>query len=443
MQEEAWGSKRLANLGNKGQTLRLISQQRAVERTGNLPMVCPEGEGDMALKLTSAVARSLTLPPGQRDKTFFDRDLPAFGVRIRAGGSRNWVVQFKVGKKNRRLVLGAVAALDTTKARAAAKDVLAAIRLGKDPVAEKLDARMRAGETFGALLPRFLARQHIRLKPRSYEETERHLMVQSRPLHGQPIDRIDRRIISARLAELDASSGPAAANRCRASLSAYFTWLAKEEIVESNPVSFTNRAAEKGARNRVLSDDELAKIWRALGDDPYSSIVKLLALTGIRRAEAGGLRWDEIDFDRALIALPPERTKNRRPFEIPLSPAAIVILQAQPKRGDFIFGHANAGWQDWSGSKAELDDRCGVTGWVLHDLRRTLSTTQHERFGTPPHLVEALLGHVSGHQGGIAGTYNRSSYFQERRRALLRWADHIAGLVGRHPPTKKVVRLHN
>ena len=126
---------------------------------------------------------------------------------------------------------------------------------------------MRAGETFGAFLPRFLAHQRGRLKPRSYLETERHLVVQSRSLHAHTVERIDRRAIAALLANLAESSGPGAANRCRASLSAYFTWLAREGVVEANPVTFTNRAIEIGERKHVVPDNDLAKIWRALGDD--------------------------------------------------------------------------------------------------------------------------------------------------------------------------------
>jgi integrase len=398
------------------------------------------------LKLTSAVAKSLALPPGQRDKTYFDSEVPAFGVRVRVGGSRNWVVQYKVAGKNRRLVLGAVTALDAGKARGVAKDALAAVRLGKDPVADRVDAHVRAGETFGALLPRFLARQRGRLKPRSYQESERHLTVQCRPLHPRPLDQVDRRAIAVRLAELAESAGPTAANRCRASLSAFFTWLAREGIVEANPVQFTNRANEVGARTRFLSDDELAQVWRALDSDQYSVIVKLLALTGARREEIGALRWSECDLDRELITLPPERTKNRRIFEIPLSRAALELLKAQPKQTfpdgavrDFVFGRVK-GFQDWAGSKAELDARCGVSGWVLHDLRRTLSTVAHERLGVSPHIVEALLSHVSGHKSGVAGAYNRAAYLDERRRVLGRWADHIAGLVGEKPPVQ-VVKL--
>ena len=177
--------------------------------------------------------------------------------------------------------------------------------------------------------------------------------------------------------------------------------------------------------------------------------MKLLLLTGCRRDEIGGLKWSEIDLDRELITLPPARTKSRREFLVPLSPAAIKILRAQPKRQlpdgserDFIFGHANRGWQDWSGSKAELDAKLkdvAPARWVLHDFRRSISTSMHE-CGVQPHIVEALLGHVSGHQGGVAGKYNLAAYLDERRRALRRWADHLAGLVG-EKPSGKVVKL--
>ena len=307
-----------------------------------------------------------------------------------------------------------------------AKDALAAVRLGKDPVADRFDAHVRAGETFGAFLSRFIAHQRARLKPRSFQETERHLTVQCRLFHGRPLDQVDRRVIAMRLGELAETSGPGAANRCRASLSAYFSWLAREGIVETNPVQFTNRAVEKGERKHVVPDSDLAKIWRALDDDQYSSIVKLLMLSGCRRDEIGGLRWSEIDFEQELATLPPSRTKSRQEFLIPLSPAAIKILRAQPKRQlpdgterGFVFGHANRGWQDWSGSKRDLDAKLkGVAPWVLHDFRRSISTAMHERFGMQPHVVETLLGHVSGHQGGVAGKYNKAAYLDERRRAL-------------------------
>src|SRR5262249_15432663 len=184
----------------------------------------------------------------------------------------------------------------------------------------------------GALLLRFLEHQRARLRPRSFVEIERHLRVHAKALHGEPVAGIVRRTISTRLAEIEKNKGPAARNRVRASLSAYFTWLAREGYIDANPVTFTNKAAENGARERVLSDEELRIIWRAIDNSHFGTIVKLLMLTGARRTEIGGLTWDEVSPSSALITLPPPRTKNGREHLVPLSEPALAILQAQPRR---------------------------------------------------------------------------------------------------------------
>ena len=398
------------------------------------------------MKLTNTTIRSLALPAGVTEKTFFDDELAGFGVRVRASGSRTYVCQYKIHGRNRRLPLGKVTAIELGKARSTAKDLLAAVRLGRDPVGEKLEQRQEILVAFDVLLPRFLARQRSRLKPRSYVETERHLLVQAEALHALPVEKIDRRTVALRLHEIAERNGPAAANRARTSLSAYFTWLAREGYVDANPVAYTNKAIENGARSRVLSDDELATVWRALGDDQYGAIVKLLILTGARRDEIGGLRWSEIDLERALITLPPERTKNRREHQIPLSAPVLAILQAQPRRfnpdgsqRDFVFGRGQ-GWQKWSASKAELDARIHtasaepIADWRLHDCRRVLSTGLHE-LGVMPHVVAACLGHAGSHSG-VSGVYNWAGFFELRRCALESWAGHVAPLVsGERSPT--------
>ena len=209
---------------------------------------------------------------------------------------------------------------------------MAKVRLGQDPAAERLAERRKVVGTFAALLPRFLERQAGRLKPRSLVETRRHLEAHAKPLHGLAVEKIDRRAVAILIGKIAAQSGPFAANRVRASLSAYFAWLAREGITESSPTTFTNKAVEAAPRSRVLSDAELAQIWRALDDGPYSAIVRLLMMTGARREEIGGLRWSEINFDEAVIVLPPARTKGGREHRIPLVPVALAILEAQPRR---------------------------------------------------------------------------------------------------------------
>jgi integrase len=382
--------------------------------------------------------RTLALPPGKIDHVFFDAELHGFGLRIRSSGTKTWMVQYAISGKTRRMALGSTAMLDPSKARSTAKDLLAQVRLGRDPAGEKFNARANAAETFGILLPRFLARQKERLKPRSYEEQKRHLAMHCRSLHGRPIAAIERRTVAALLADITATSGPAASNSVRASLSAFFTWSAKEGLLDVgghdrvlNPVAFTNRATEKGARDRVLTDDELREIWLAAGDDQYGAIIRLLMLTGTRRDEIGSLARDEVDFVAATATLPPTRTKNRRPHVIPLSAPALRILRDQPPRPDgLFFGPGRT--RNWSGPKAELDARLAKAGnplapWRQHDFRRSISTALHEKFRIMPHVVEAILGHV---QGGIAGVYNKSVYLDDRRRALDLWAQHILELVG-------------
>jgi integrase len=405
------------------------------------------------MRLTATTIRTLSLPPGKVDHVFFDSDLPGFGLRVRATGGKTWMVQYAIAGKTRRMVLGSPSMLDPGKARETAKDLLAAVRLGRDPAAEKATVRAKAAETFGVLLPRFLERQRARLKPRSFEEVERHLAAHAKPLHGRPIEAIDRRAIATRLAEIAKASGPAASNRVRTSLSAFFSWAAREGYVESNPVAYTNKAIENGSRERVLNDDELAAVWRAAGDGQYGAIVRLLMLTGARRDEIASLYWSEIDLDATTITLPPARTKNRREHVIPLSEPALAIMAAQPRRTeadgtprDLVFGYGQRGYQDWSGSKTDLDARITAArkgralDWTLHDFRRSLSTALHGRFGVPPYIVETVLGHVSGHKGGVSGIYNKAAYLDERRRALQRWADHIEQLVsGRKPST--IVKL--
>ena len=402
------------------------------------------------MKLTAPTIRTLTAAPAAFDKVHFDERLPGFGLRVRQSGAHTWTLKYRFGGQARRMVLGSLSSLDPSKAFDTAKDLLAQVRLGRDPAAVKAQAHVQAAETFGALLPRFLGHQKARLKPGSYEQVEHHLTSHAKPLHGLAVASITRRAIAERLGEIESHSGPVARNRVRASLSGFFTWLAQEGHLDANPVTFTIKVDEK-ARERVPSDDDLRNIWRALNGDQYGAIVKLLILTGARRDEVGGLRWSEINLDQATITLPPERTKTGREHVVPLSTPALEILKALPRRTnpdgtprDHVFGKSlGRGFQDWSKSRTNLDVRIveDVEPWTLHDFRRSISTALHDRFNVSPHVVETILGHVGGHRAGVAGIYNKASYIDERRRALERWGEHITELVIGKPVKARVIPL--
>jgi len=370
---------------------------------------------------------------------------------LRAGGSGSWVFQYRIGSKQRRITFGSINSIPAARAREQAVRFYAAVKLGRDPAGEKTADQRLVNETVGAVLPAFLARQNDRLRSRSFIEVERHLMLHAKRLHGLPMAKVTRRDIAAVLSAIAASKSGATANRVRASLSSFFSWMIREGLIDQHPVAWTERS-EETSRARVLSDDELRSIWLALKDDTYGAIVRLLILTGCRREEIGALKWSEVNLDEAIISLPSERTKNKNPHEVPLTQAAVAILKEQPRRTlpdgsacEFVFARVPRGFSDWAGGKADLDQRiiaarkenakqqsranAQIVPWVLHDFRRTLSTLMHERLGIQPHIVEACLGHSGGHRRGIAGVYNRSGYRAEKRRALEVWADHVLALV--------------
>jgi integrase len=370
------------------------------------------------MRLTAATIGGLKLDTGVADKIVFDADVPGFGIRIRASGARTWVYQYKIGGRTRRLVLGQVSAIKPAKARDIAAELHAKVRLGGDPASERREKVQRALDTFRALAERFL--EQYRARPRSKNEVVRHLRKYAAPLHPMPVGAITLRDVATLLTKIDKASGAPTANRVRSSLSACFSWAMREGLAPSNPIANTNRREEQ-TRDRVLSNDELRRIWNAAGDDAYGTIVKLLILTGQRRSEIGELRWGEVGAD--AITLPGERTKNKRPHVVPLAPTARALLMAQSPTDDLVFQI-----KSWSLHKSALDQRSGVSGWTIHDLRRTAATGMAD-IGIPPHIIEQILNHQSGHKGGVAGIYNRSSYAAEKAAALVRWDEHVASIA--------------
>ena len=326
---------------------------------------------------------------------------------------------------------GSAAAVPAAKARREAQRMYATAQLGGDPAAEK-----QAAETFEAWLEPYLARQAERLKARSMVELRRHLLVNAKPLHAMALAEIDRRTVASLLTRIQANNGTATAQATRADLSAYFAWAMGEGVAESNPVIGTNRYPT-ASRDRVLSDGELARLWKATADDGrFSAIVRLLLLTGCRREEIGGLRWDEVDLENAMISLPKERVKNGKAFDLPLSPPAVAILAARERRPEspYVFGwHGAAGFAGWSNGKHDLDQLLGFAPWALHDTRRSVATGMH-KIGIEPHIVEECLNHA-GARRGVAGVYNRWTYLPQKAAALARWAEHLFALVEQRPAT--------
>jgi integrase len=234
------------------------------------------------------------------------------------------------------------------------------------------------------------------------------------------------------------------ARRLHAHLHRFFRWSVGRGVIAINPIADAPKLGAENPRDRVLTDDELKAVWQGANEIgwPFGPIAQLLMLTGMRREEIGGLRWDEIEFERSEIRLSGNRTKTNQSHVIPMSTQVIEVVLKAPRLLDcpFVFStNSKNPVSGWAKAKARLDKASGIEAWRLHDLRRTMATGL-QRLGVSLQTVEAILGHVSGSRAGIVGIYQRHDYAHEKRAALELWgenvsrltSDNVVGLRGGH-----------
>lgn len=356
--------------------------------------------------------------------------MPGLGLRVLKSGSRSWVVRYRVGRRQRVITLGKLALLSPGQARNKDSEILAKAKLGEDISIDIRSKKANDSVTLEGIIELFIDRYAEKnQKPNTKRETKRLLLVKWKPLHHLAANEVTRNLVAQQLAKIEMETSAVTRNRARAAISRLFSWAMEEGLAEDNPSVGTAKRLET-SRDRVLKAAELKAIWLATsGPGDYNAIVRLLLLTGQRREEVAAMGWSELDLGNALWSIVPERTKNKRPHDVPLSFPALAILGQRPRRDgrDFIFGDRKGPFSGWSKSKDRLDQRSGVVGWRLHDLRRTMVTGLAE-LGTQPHVIEAMINHIGGHKTGVAGVYNRATYNDEKRKAMQIWGDHVIAL---------------
>jgi integrase len=221
------------------------------------------------------------------------------------------------------------------------------------------------------------------------------------------------------------------ANRVLAVVRKFFNWCIARGVLEISPCAGVALPTREQSRHRILVDEELRAVIlasRAIGF-PFGSIVEFLAVTGQRRDEVGRMAWDHVDLDRRLWAIPHEHSKNRKPHIVHLSDEAVSLLQQVPRTGKLIFTTGGETlFQGYSKAKKRLDHTSGVSGWTLHDLRRTVVSGM-ARLGIAPHVADKILNHQSGTISGVAAVYQRHEFLNERKDALCQWGQYIAELT--------------
>jgi integrase len=308
--------------------------------------------------------------------------------------------------------------------------------LGTDVADERAQAEVQEKRLLKSVIEQYLQARKGELRENSFREVSRYLLKIFKPLHHMPISAIQRADVASILRDI-AVERPTTAAMARSILATFFGWTIGEGFIDANPVAGTNKPKAQPSRERVLSGTELARVWNACADDDYGRIVRLLILTGARRDEIGGMVWDELDRDNHTWTLPAERAKNHRALKLPLPDLAWDIIEGVERRtfNNHLFGIIGKnGFNNWHSPKQALHQRSGIIDWRVHDLRRSAATGMAD-IGIQPHIIEAVLNHVSGHKAGVAGIYNRSNYDREVRTALIAWAGHIREITTGVEPT--------
>ena len=393
------------------------------------------------ISLTSAAVERIK-PPATGQTDLFDRGFPGLCLRVSHGGAKAWSYVFRVHGKVRRVTLGRWPTMSLAEARDAWREARKAVDRGENPARQKpADA-----DAFENVMAEWLRRDQS--KNRSLGEVERSLKRDVLPaFEGRSIVTIGRRDVLDVLDAIADRGSPVMARRTAAHLHRLFRWAVGRGIIAANPMADMPKPAAPKARERVLTDAELVAVWKAADRVgwPFGPIVNLLMLTGARRNEIAALRWPEIKDDR--IELTGARMKAGEPHTIPLSSAAVTIIEGLPRftRTELVFtttGETHV--SGWSRFKELLDRTAAeiagepLPDWRLHDVRRTVATGL-QRLGVNLQVIEAVLGHVSGSRAGIVGTYQRHTFADEKRAALEAWARHIETILSGEPG--KVVTL--
>jgi integrase len=421
-------------------------------------------------------------PPESGQVELWDKVLPGFGLRIAAGGARTYFIMKRLNGRLVRRTVGKAPPLHVLRgaplapgefwpqeAREQARNMLTDLARGIDPAEATAAAKpAKTPETFGEVAASYFADASKRGggSLRSRSELERKVRVDLAAWADKPIASITRADVRALINAKHAQS-PISANRLLALVRRILRWAVRDDLIAANPAADIDPPSQEQERDRVLSLNEIKRIWQAadaLGA-PYGPAVKLMILTAQRRSEVGGLRWSEVSG--GSWKLPDERAKRGKGHLIPLSPLAQRVLADLPKVGanpEYVFTTGRraaskgqkidpkapaAPINGWSRVKRRLDDKIAaleakrldepldlqkhsLANWTLHDIRRSVSTHLRDADAMGAHRVERLVvSKVLNHaEGGVTRLYDRYSADPEKRAALDAWSHVVERLCG-------------
>jgi integrase len=387
-------------------------------------------------------------PPATGRVDYWDADLPGFGLRIAAPSPKRpelaprkvWTVMYRADGSQFRLSLGPYSALPLAEARQMAKDAMREVAHGRNPAAQKKAARL--AETVSDLADLYIDK-HARPNKRTWQTDYQVVNRDIKPVWGnRKVADIKRRDVIAWVDRLMERGKPIMANRTFEVARKMFSFAVARDLIEASPFFGVAKPAAERQRERVLSEDEIRKVWAAIEAEPptLSAIMKLRLLTAQRGGEVASMRWPDVEFDTGWWTIPAEMNKSNRTHRVPLAPPVLSILKAlqqQPEHPEMVFpgkqGYRVAIlWR--SGDRVRT-----VSGvdFVPHDLRRT-AASHMAAMGIGRLTIGKILNHADP---SITSVYDRHSYDSEKRAALEAWARRLDEIIHGVKPGENVVQL--
>lgn len=362
----------------------------------------------------------VSLKPKARRYLVYDRVVSGLAIRVAPSGRKTFVLVGRHGTKHStRKSLGAGITLDEARTKAQS--------------CHKAGGLPKRAPTFGEVAEKFLAHSRNQKRVRDVRTiVNREFMPRWR---DRPLNEVKRKDILEIVDEAMTRGSPYAAHHAWAHCRRLYNWAIARGLVESSPcdrVRPKDIIGEKVPRQRVLTDDELARVWNAAGamEYPFGPFYRLLMVTGQRRNEVAEARRSEFNFQERLWQLPASRMKAGAPHMVPLSDLAMSIVGELPQDGSYLF-QATRNTTHISGfsrAKRRLDATVGdMPPFVIHDLRRTVRT-RLSQLRVRYEVAEMVIGHG---KKGLARVYDQHEYRDEIREALDLWAVELMNIVAR------------
>jgi integrase len=365
-----------------------------------------------------------------RSKLKADR-VPGLFVRTMETGSRSYlvIVRDRNGKQVWQTI-GSTELFSRDEARDLARDIVKAIKAGKD----------RSGpKSFDTVAQDFMVHHVQHNKLRSEKEIQRKLDKIILPeFTGREFTSINRGDVSKLLDKIVERSGPVAADATLSVITKMTRWYATRHSDYTSPIVPGMRRSNPKERQgkRILNDQELGLVWKAAeANGMFGAFIRLALLTGQRREKIATMKWEHIDGDVWTIPAAPREKGNAGELVLPKEAVAILAEIPRFANSPYVFTSRRASFGAFSAAKREFDAKVPIPAWKIHDLRRTARSLMAAA-GVEPHIAELVLGHV---QKGIVSVYDLHPYRGEKADALLRLQHKIAEIVS--PPPENVLAL--